>query len=107
MPLLWTAILAGRTTASLAISSGVATSDEVVKCILAGADAVMTTSALLRGGIETMAQLVSGLQTWMEEREIADLAAMRGMMSWLRSKDRSVYTRANYLRILERYSAAG
>jgi hypothetical protein len=42
----------------------------------------------------------------MEEREIADLAAMRGLMSWQRARDRSVYTRANYLRILERYAAA-
>ena len=106
LPLLWTAILAGRTKASLAISSGVAGLDEVVKCILAGADAVMTTSALLRDGIGAMTPLVAGLRRWMEEREIADLAAMRGMMSWQNSRDRSAYTRANYLRILERYAAA-
>jgi hypothetical protein len=39
----------------------------------------------------------------MQEREIATLADMRGMMSC--SRDRSVYTRANYLRILEHYTA--
>jgi hypothetical protein len=41
----------------------------------------------------------------MEEREIASLDGMRGMMSWQQSADRDVYTRANYLRILERYTA--
>jgi dihydroorotate dehydrogenase (fumarate) len=106
LPLLWTAILAGRTPASLAISSGVGETEAVVKSILAGADAVMTTSALLRDGIGAMTVLVDGLRRWMEEREIADLAAMRGLMSWQRARDRSVYTRANYLRILERYAAA-
>ena len=106
LPLLWTAILAGRTPASLATSSGVTGPEEVVKCILAGADAVMTTSAVLRGGMGAMTHMVDGLRRWMGEREIADLAAMRGMMSWERSRDRSVYTRANYLRILERYAAA-
>jgi dihydroorotate dehydrogenase (fumarate) len=106
LPLLWTAILAGRTPASLAISSGVGETEAVVKSILAGADAVMTTSALLRDGIGAMTVLVEGLRRWMEEREIADLAAMRGLMSWQRAQDRSVYTRANYLRILERYAAA-
>lgn len=106
LPLLWTAILSGRVQASLAISSGVGSSDEVVKSILAGADVVMTTSALLRGGIGAMTALIDGLRAWMDEREIADLAAMRGMMSWQRARDRSVYTRANYLRILERYAAA-
>jgi dihydroorotate dehydrogenase (fumarate) len=106
LPLLWTAILAGRTKASIATATGIATSNDVVKAILAGADTVMTTSAILHGGIGTMSKLVSGLRAWMEEREFTDIAEMRGILSWERSKDRSVYTRANYLRILERYSAA-
>jgi dihydroorotate dehydrogenase (fumarate) len=106
LPLLWTAILAGRTEASLATSSGVATPADVVKCILAGADVVMTTSAVLHRGIGAVGVLVKGLHTWMEEREFATLDDMRGLLSWERSKDRSVYTRANYLRILEHYTAA-
>ncbi|WP_158927565.1 dihydroorotate dehydrogenase-like protein [Acidisphaera sp. S103] len=106
LPLLWTAILAGRIKASLAISTGVRTVDDVVKALLAGADAVMTTSALLRDGIGYMSTLTKGLHQWMEVREIASLKDVRGMMSWQRSRDRSVYTRANYLRILEHYSAS-
>jgi dihydroorotate dehydrogenase (fumarate) len=106
LPLLWTAILAGRIKASLAVSTGVRDIDGVVKSLLAGADVVMTTSALLRDGIGFMSTLTAGLAQWMETREIASLADMRGMMSWQRSRDRSVYTRANYLRILEHYSAS-
>ena len=106
LPMLWIAILSGRTKASLAASSGVSDVDGVVKYLLAGADAVMTTSALLRHGAGYMSTLVDGLRTWMEEREIASLDDMRGMMSWLRSRDRSVYSRANYLRILEHYAAS-
>jgi len=104
LPLLWIAILAGRTRASLAASTGVATVSDVVKALLAGADVVMTTSALLRHDIDYMATLGAELRQWMEEREIAALADMRGLLSWQRSKDRSVYTRANYLRILEGYA---
>ena len=96
MPLLWIAILAGRIKGSLAISTGVSTVDDVVKSLLAGADAVMATSALLRDGIGYMATLTTGLQQWMEGRNIASLEDMRGMMSWQRSRDRSVYTRSNY-----------
>ena len=91
--------------ASLATSTGVSTAADVVKCLLAGADVVMTTSALLRHDIGYMSELVSGLRTWMDERGIASLADMRGQMSWLRSRDRSIYTRANYIRSLERYAA--
>ncbi len=103
LPLLWIAILAGRTKASLAASTGVSTVTDVVKYLLAGADVVMTTSALLRHEIEYMAALTNGLRAWMREREITSLAEMRGIMSWQSSRDRGVYTRANYLRILEKY----
>jgi dihydroorotate dehydrogenase (fumarate) len=106
LPLLWIAILAGRIRASLAVSTGVSTVTEVVKGLLAGADVVMTTSALLRNDIGYMSTLTSGLNTWMQQRDIACVADMRGMMSWQRSRDRSVYTRANYLRILGGYSAS-
>lgn len=104
LPMLWIAMLSGRMKASLAASGGVSGVTDIVKYLLAGADVVMTTSALLRNDIEYMETLVSGLCRWMAECEIASLAAMRGMMSWHRSPDRDVYTRANYLRILERYA---
>jgi dihydroorotate dehydrogenase (fumarate) len=106
LPLLWTAILSGRIKVSLAVSTGVSHVDDVVKALLAGADTVMVTGALLRDGIGYMATLTNGLRQWMEAREITTLSDMRGMMSWQRSRDRSVYTRANYMRILEHYVAA-
>ena len=105
LPLLWTAILAGRMRrASLAVSSGVANSDDVVKCLLAGADVVMTTSAILHSGVGEMTKLVGGLMSWMRARDFAEVSQMRGIMSWERASDKSVYTRANYIRILYNYA---
>ena len=46
----WLAILHGRVDVSLAATGGVHTTEDAVKAILAGADAVMMTSALLRDG---------------------------------------------------------
>jgi dihydroorotate dehydrogenase (fumarate) len=103
VPMLWIALLSGRVPASLAASGGVADVDGVVKYLLAGADVVMTTSALLRHDIGYMAALVTGLRRWMDVRDIASVDDMRGMMSWRRSRNRDAYTRANYLRILEHY----
>ena len=48
--MMWIALLRGRVKASLAATRGVESAAEVVKYLLAGADAVMTTSALLRHG---------------------------------------------------------
>ena len=47
LPLLWIAVLHGRIKASLAATTGVHTTEDVVKYLLAGADVAMTTSALL------------------------------------------------------------
>jgi len=106
LPLLWIAILSGRTKVSLAASTGVGDVEDVIKYLLAGADVVMTTSALLRHGVGYMSTLVEGLEKWTQEREVVSLADLRGMLSWLRSRDRSAYSRSNYLRILEHYVAA-
>ncbi len=91
LPLLWTAILSGRSNkASLATATGIAGSDDVVKAILTGADAVMTTSAILHGGAGEMTKQVDGLRRWMAEREFTKIADIRVILSWERSHDRSV-----------------
>jgi dihydroorotate dehydrogenase (fumarate) len=100
LPLLWIGVLAGRLRGSLAASTGVETSDEVVKYLLAGADAVMTTSALLRHGVGYMKKLVDGLAGWLRARDIGSVSALRGRMSHRSTRDPVAFERANYMDIL-------
>lgn len=79
--LLWLSLLAGRMQrASLAASTGVETADEVIKYLLAGADAVMTTSALLRHGPRHLRTLVASLEAWLSARGYTSVTAIRGLM---------------------------
>ncbi len=79
--LLWLCALAGRLPrASLAASSGVETVDEIIKYLLAGADAVMTTSALLRHGPKHMRSLIADLEGWLRARGFSSVAAIKGLM---------------------------
>lgn len=103
LPLLWTALLHGKVDASLGAATGVEGPDEVVKYLLAGADAVMTTSALLRHGPDYAATLVYGLKEWMEARGFSSIAQMRGSMSHENVANPSAFERANYIRMLEGY----
>ncbi|MEJ1975592.1 MAG: hypothetical protein WDN49_05390 [Acetobacteraceae bacterium] len=100
-PLLWIALLSGRIGASLAASTGGDDADDVVKYLLAGADVVMTTSALLRHGPGHMATLLDGLRAWMEAREFGSVSEMRGLMCWLRSRHKANYGRSSYMKMLE------
>jgi len=101
LPLMWIAILHGRLTASLAATTGVQNANDVVKYLLAGADVVMTTSALYRHGPGHMRVLVDGLKQWLDQRDMASLAPMRGLMSQARIHNPDAYERANYIRIIQ------
>jgi dihydroorotate dehydrogenase (fumarate) len=104
LPLLWIAVLYGRINASLAATRGVHSPIEAIKYLMAGADAVMTTSALLRHGIDFLTTLVDGLRTWMEEREYESVQQMKGSMSQINCLDPGAYERANYIKIIESYA---
>ncbi len=101
LPLLWIAVLSGRLRASLAATTGVDTAGEVIKYLLAGADAVMTTSALLRHGVDHMKVLLDGLTQWMDARGLDEVSDVRGMMSQRRINDPTAFERANYIQILQ------
>jgi dihydroorotate dehydrogenase (fumarate) len=103
LPLLWIAILHGRLQVSLAASTGVHSRDEVVKYLLAGADAVMTTSALLEHGPRHIDVLLTGLGHWLEQRGYASVQQMKGSMSQRNVADPAAFERANYIRVLESF----
>ena len=104
LPLMWIAILHGRLPLSLAATTGVHGAAEVVKYLMAGADAVMTTSALLAHGPAHLGALVDGLREWLEARGYESVAQMRGSMSQRHVDDPSAFERANYIRALTSYA---
>jgi len=105
LPLLWIGVLHGRINASLAASTGVHSPLELIKYLLTGADAVMTTSGMLRYGIDFLTTLVDGLQDWMEAKQYDSVTQLRGAMSQINCLNPGAFERANYIRILENYKA--
>ena len=101
LPLLWTGVLAGRIELSLAASTGVETWEEVVKYLLSGSDVVMTTSALLRHGVEYLTTLRDGLVSWMRSRGYDSLDDFRGSLSQQNVTDPAAFERANYIQTLQ------
>jgi dihydroorotate dehydrogenase (fumarate) len=106
LPLTWIAILHGRIRASLAATRGVQSAEEIVKYTMAGADAVMTTSALLKNGIGFLRTLRDDLTDWMDSRGYASINQMKGSMSQQNVADPTAFERGNYIKILEHYKHA-
>jgi dihydroorotate dehydrogenase (fumarate) len=100
LPRTWIAILRGRVRASLAATTGVDGPADVVKYLLAGADVVMTASALLRHGPEHAAVLLDGMSGWMVRKGFAAIDEMRGMLAVPAHEDKAAYERAAYVSAL-------
>jgi dihydroorotate dehydrogenase (fumarate) len=102
LPLMWVALLAGKTSLSLAGGRGVQGSDEVVKYLLAGADVVLTASSLLRHGPGHLGRMVQGLGEWLEAHGVDSVAAIRGRLRADRLAHPEALLRAQYVRTLQR-----
>ena len=97
LPRTWIALLHGRVRAALAATTGVETAADVAKYLLAGADVVMTASALLRHGPGHAAVLLDGLTDWMARKGFADLDAVRGLLAVRQDTDEAAHERAEYV----------
>jgi dihydroorotate dehydrogenase (fumarate) len=101
LPLTWIAILRGRVRASLAASGGVDGPGDVARHLLAGADVVMTTSALLRHGSGHAAVLLDGLGDWLRARGFESVGEARGLLSTSREQGDGRADRTGYVGVLE------
>jgi dihydroorotate dehydrogenase (fumarate) len=101
LPRAWVAMLHGRTRAALAASTGVEDAADVASYLLAGADVVMTTSALLRHGPDHAAVLLDGLTAWMERKGFASVGDVRGLLAAAKGAAKDAYGRAGYRSAIE------
>ena len=100
LPRTWIALLYGRVRAALAATTGVETPEDVAKYLLAGADVVMSASALLRHGPEHATVLLEGLGDWMERKGFSSVQAFRGLLAVPPGADETLYERAGYVSAL-------
>jgi dihydroorotate dehydrogenase (fumarate) len=102
LPLRFTGLLAGQIKGSICSSNGIMDSDDVIRMILAGGDAVQVVSTLYKNGPNYMNTILSGLNTWMDEKQYASLDDFRGTLSYeeQNKKDSLAYKRAQYVKML-------
>jgi dihydroorotate dehydrogenase (fumarate) len=105
LPRAWIALLRGKVAASLAATSGVENSDDIAAYVLAGADVVMTASALLRHGPEYATVLLDGLESWMTGKGFRAIDDARGMLAVPADTDGTGYEREGYVSALRAANA--
>ena len=106
LPLRWIAILRDQVSISLAATSGVHYTEDVLKALLAGADCTALASVLLQRGAEHLKTMLAELQSWLDEKDYESLEQLKGSMSRIRCSDPSELERANYMKALVSYTDA-
>jgi dihydroorotate dehydrogenase (fumarate) len=94
LPRTWIAILHSQVQASLAATTGVDSPADVVTYLLAGADVVMTASALIRHGPEHAASCSTAWPNWMGRKGYSCVDDVRGLLAvpagrrpgWIRAR---------------------
>ncbi|TPE51833.1 dihydroorotate dehydrogenase-like protein [Maribrevibacterium harenarium] len=97
----WTAILADYLTASIAVTGGIHSHEDMLKALLAGADVTHMCSALLHFGEQHITQTLTALTQWLEEHEYESIGQLKGSLSRAKASDAGIYERTNYVQILD------
>jgi dihydroorotate dehydrogenase (fumarate) len=102
----WVAIAYGHVNASLAITGGVHTPEDVLKCMMAGASSAMMTSAILEHGIPHISRVLTGIRDWMELHEYPSIRTMQGSLSRKKATHPANFERVNYMKVLSSFPSA-
>ena len=103
LPMRWIAILYGHLDCSMALTSGIHSSEDIVKAMMVGADVANVCSVLLKQGIDQIGDLLQGVTAWMEEHEYESIEQMKGSMSHKSVPEPAAFERANYMKALNSY----
>jgi dihydroorotate dehydrogenase (fumarate) len=100
LPMRWIAILYKQIKANLAATSGIHTTEDVLKMLMVGADITMMCSALLRTEPQRIAEILTEMKRWMLEHEYLSVEQLKGSMSQRSVADPAAFERAHYMKAL-------
>lgn len=98
----FTGLLYGNINASICGTKAIYNTQQMIKIILAGADAVQVVSTIYRNGENQIKMMLSELSDWMNKKGYQSINDFKGKLSKKKLPDSSVYNRAQHIEILSR-----
>lgn len=102
LPLRYAGMLYGHIDCDVCANTGIFDAEDVIKMILAGADAVQVVSTLYKHGPQQIQKILEDMEIWMANKQYGSLDDFRGNLSMKNVKDPFAYRRAQYVDILMR-----
>lgn len=98
MPLRWISILSNRVDCELIASTGVHSAESAIKMLLAGASSVQVVSGVYKQGPTFVKQLLSGIESWMENKGYQSLGDFKGNLAQTMADQPEIYERVQFMR---------
>jgi dihydroorotate dehydrogenase (fumarate) len=99
----WIGIMSGRVQCELAASTGVHDYPTAIKMIMAGASAVQVVSGVYKHGYKFIADMVSGLETWMDNHNVKSIDEIKGIANAKHVKNPAEYERVQFMKYFGGY----
>jgi len=97
LPLRFAGLLYGNTSASICANTGIMNGSDIIKMILAGADAVQVVSTVYLNQIEVVTSMIKEIEKWMDSKGYDTIDSFRGKLSKNNSVNKLPYHRAQYM----------
>ena len=100
LSLRYAGILHGELQGSICCNTGILTGYDVVRVLLAGADAAQVVSTLYRNKLSQIGKMLDEISRWMEDKGFASVSEFKGLLSKTTSNDPYAYVRTQYVDLL-------
>jgi len=97
LPLRFAGLLYDNIKASICSNTGIFTGNDVIKMLLAGADAVQVVSTLYLNQINVIESMLADAAKWMDSLGYKTVGEFKGVLSKSRSEDALPYQRTQYI----------
>lgn len=94
----WMGIMSPKVKCDLAASTGIHNSEDLIKQLLVGANAVQIVSTIYRNGRDQIQQMLKGLNKWMDEKGYNTIDQFRGKMSQAETTNPAAYERIQFMK---------
>lgn len=102
LALRYAGLLYSKIDGSIISNTGILSGHDVIKMLLAGADAVQVVSAIYKRGIHVIETMLHEMERWMEKKKYPSINEFKGRLSRENMIDPFAYKRAQYVDILMR-----
>jgi dihydroorotate dehydrogenase (fumarate) len=98
LTLRWIAIMSGRVACDLAATTGIHEGRDLVKVLLAGADAAQVASVFYQKGFVHAGTMLRDLENWMKQKSFTSISDFKGSLNQVNVNNPAAYERVQFMK---------